>query len=74
MTVIVWGPDGSALFNYGEPAITSTTAGTRVGSVEVLEPGERIRTRYEGAALYLEDPRAMKDPGKAFERTRGASS
>src|SRR5215813_11077602 len=36
-------------------------------SVEVLVPAEKLRTRYEGSVVYLADPRAMHDPGKAFK-------
>jgi hypothetical protein len=67
MTVIVWNTDGSALFNYAKPAITNNDGWNAGGlKVEVQVPGERVRTLYEGEALYLADPRAMQDPGKAF--------
>ena len=68
MTVIVYNADGSALFNYKRPAITSND-GWNAGGLEVtvLVPGEKLRTRYEGSAVYLADPRAMKDPGRAFK-------
>src|SRR5215510_2296415 len=33
---------------------------------EVLEPTQRLRTRYEGKLLELREPRAMADPGRAF--------
>jgi len=68
MTVIVWNPDGSALFNYAKPAISDNAAWNAGGlKIEVLEPGEKLRTRFAGEAVYLEDPRAMSDPGKAFK-------
>ena len=68
MTVIVWNPDGSALFNYKKPEISHNDGWNAGGlSIEVLEPTERVRTRYEGKALFLTDPRAMHDPGKAFK-------
>ncbi len=68
MTVIVWNPDGSALFNYAKPEITNNDGWNAGGlSVEILEPAERVRTVYEGKALNLADPRAMKDPGRAFK-------
>ena len=68
MTVIVYNPDGSALFNYKKPEI-STNDGWNAGGarVEVLDPGYELRTVYEGSALYLADPRDMKDPGAAFK-------
>ncbi len=68
MTVIVYNADGSALFNYKRPAITSND-GWNAGGLEVtvLVPGEKLRTRYEGSVVYLADPRGMADPGKAFK-------
>jgi hypothetical protein len=68
LTVIVYNPDGSALFNYKRPAITSNDGWNAGGlSVEVLVPGEKLRTRYDGSVVFLADPRAMSDPGKAFK-------
>jgi len=68
MTVIVWNPDGSALFNYAKPAISDNKAWDAGGlQIEVLEPGEKLRTRFAGEAVFLEDPRVMSDPGKAFK-------
>lgn len=67
MTVIVYNPDGSALFNYKRPQITSNEGWNAGGlQVEVLVPGEKLRTVYDGSAVYLKDPRAMSDPRKAF--------
>jgi hypothetical protein len=68
LTVIVYNSDGSALFNYKRPAITSNDGWNAGGlSVEVLVPGEKLRTKYDGSVVYLADPRAMHDPGKAFK-------
>lgn len=67
MTVIVYNPDGSALFNYARPKIASNDGWNAGGlRVDVLVPGETLRTTYDGAAVYLQDPRAMSDPRKAF--------
>ncbi len=67
MTVIVFGADGSALFNFARPEITSNDGWNAGGlAVEVLVPGERLRTVYQGKAVYLADPRAMADPRAAF--------
>jgi len=68
MTVIVWNPDGSALFCYAKPEISSND-GWNAGGLEVavLEPTERVRTTYRGKALYLADPRDMHDPSSAFK-------
>lgn len=67
MTVIVWNPDGSALFNYAKPSISHNDAWDAGGlKIEIVKPAEVVRTTYKGSALFLEDPRAMSDPGKAF--------
>ncbi len=67
MTVIVWNPDGSAYFNYKKPEISHNDGWNAGGlNIEILTPAEHVRTVYEGKALFLEDPRAMADPGKAF--------
>ncbi len=69
MTVIVYQPDGSALFNYKRPQISSNDGWDAGGlKVDVLEPGERIRTRYEGSVVFLADPREMREPGDAFKQ------
>lgn len=68
MTVIVYEPDGSALFNYKRPPITTNDGWNAGGlAVEVLTPGEKLRTTYHGSVVYLSDPRAMEDPGRAFK-------
>lgn len=68
VTVIVYEPDGSALFNYKRPAIAGNDGWNAGGlRVEVLEPTERLRTTYEGSVVFLADPRAMSDPGRAFK-------
>lgn len=69
MTVIVFQPDGSALFNYKRPKISDNDAWSAGGAaVEVLKPGETILTTYNGSVVYLRDPRDMKDPSKAFKQ------
>lgn len=68
MTVIVYQPDGSALFNYKRPQITTNDGWDAGGAkVEVLVPGEKIRTTYDGSVVFLKDPREMRDPGTAFK-------
>src|SRR5262245_51041631 len=68
LTVIVYNPDGSALFNYKRPPITTNDGWNAGGlSVEVLVPGEKLSTKYDGSVVYLRDPRSMSDPGKAFK-------
>jgi hypothetical protein len=68
MTVIVYNPDGSAMFNYKKPEISNNDGWDAGGvKVDVLVPGEKIRTRYQGSAVFLENPRVMADPGRAFK-------
>jgi hypothetical protein len=68
MTVIVYLPGGAALFNYKRPQIASNDGWDAGGlRVEVVVPGEKIRTTYEGSVVYLEDPRDMREPGDAFK-------
>ncbi len=68
MTVIVWNPDGSALFNYAKPEISHNDEWRAGGlHVDVVEPGERVKTTYDGEALYLANPSDMQDPGSAFK-------
>ena len=68
MTVIVYQPDGSALFNYKRPQISHNDAWDAGGlKVEVLDPGEKIRTTYEGSVVLLTDPREMREPSVAFK-------
>jgi hypothetical protein len=68
MTVIVYQPDGSALFNYKRPQISSNDGWDAGGlKVEVLVPGEKIRTAFEGTVVYLADPREMREPSVAFK-------
>ena len=68
MTVIVWNPDGSAYFNYAKPEIHHNDAWDAGGlKIDILTPAEHVRTTYEGKALFMTDPRAMADPGKAFK-------
>jgi hypothetical protein len=67
MTVIVYLPGGAALFNYKRPQISNNDAWNAGGlKVDVLVPGERIRTTYDGNVVYLQDPREMREPGEAF--------
>jgi hypothetical protein len=67
VTVIVYNSDGSALFNYKRPRIDANDGWNAGGlAVEVLVPGEKLRTLYDGSAVYLKDPRGMQDPRRAF--------
>lgn len=67
MTVMLYQPDGSALFNYKRPQIADNHGWDAGGArVEVLVPGEQLQTVYDGSLLYLSDPRDMREPGDAF--------
>lgn len=68
MTIIVWNPDGSAYFSYAKPEISHNEGWNAGGlKVDILTPAEHVRTTYVGKALFMQDPRAMADPGKAFK-------
>ncbi len=68
MTVIVWNPDGSAVFNYAKPGIAHNDGWNAGGlQVDVLKPAEQVRTRFDGDAVFLKDPRAMSNPSAAFK-------
>ena len=68
MTVIVYQSDGSALFNYKRPQISHNDGWDAGGlKVEVLVPGEKIRTTFVGSVVYLADPREMREPSVAFK-------
>ncbi len=67
MTVVIFNPDGSALFNYKKPKISSNDGWDAGGAkVDVVTAGEHLRTCYDGSAVALEDPRTMADPRTAF--------
>jgi hypothetical protein len=70
LTVCLYLPDGRVLFVFQRPAISSNDAFDAGGMrFEVLEPGQRLRTCYDGTVLELADPRAMADPGRAFRES-----
>ena len=67
LTVTVYLPDGRVLFTFKRPQIENNDAFDCGGlCFEVLEPGQTLRSVYEGKVLSLRDPRAMSDPRKAF--------
>jgi hypothetical protein len=66
-TVCLYLPDGRVLFQFGRPKIQDNDAFDAGGlRFEVEEPGERLRTTYEGPAVELAEPREMADPRRAF--------
>jgi hypothetical protein len=55
------------LFNYKRPEIDSNDAFDAGGMrFEAIEPLSRLRTTYDGSAVFLTQPEQMADPGKAF--------
>ena len=67
VTVCLYLPDGSVLFNYKRPEITDNDRFDAGGMrFDVLEPLLRHRTLYEGSAVHLVDPTQMADPSRAF--------
>jgi hypothetical protein len=67
VTLCLYQPDSTVLFNYKRPEIDSNDAFDAGGMrFETIEPLVRLRTIYEGGAVFLETPEQMADPGKAF--------
>jgi len=67
VTVTVYQPDGTALFNYLRPEITDNTRFDAGGMrFEVIEPFRHLRVTYDGNAVYLARPLDLEDPRQAF--------
>jgi hypothetical protein len=67
MTICLYLPDGSVLFNFKRPNIDNNDAFDAGGAkFEVIEPVERLRTTYEGSVVHLTNPLDMADPKDAF--------
>lgn len=68
MTLTLYQPDGSVLFQFKRPEITSNEAMDAAGmKFEVIEGLQKLRTTYEGRAVHLTDPAQMADPSSAFK-------
>ena len=68
MTTCLFLAGGPVLFMYQRPAISGNERFDGGGMLfEVVEPLIRLRTVYEGPALYLEDPTQMSEPARAFK-------
>jgi hypothetical protein len=66
-SVCLYLPDGRVLFGFERPAIASNAAFDAAGlRFDVLEAGQRLRTRFDGEVLELAEPRRLADPGRAF--------
>jgi hypothetical protein len=67
VTLTLYQPDGTVLFNYKRPEITHNDAFDAGGmKFETIEPLTKLRTTYEGSAVYLEHPDQMANPKEAF--------
>src|SRR5947209_14803805 len=54
VTLTLYEPDGAVLFNWKRPEITSNDAFDAGGmGFETIEPLVRLRTTYDGSAVYL---------------------
>jgi hypothetical protein len=67
VTLALYQPDGTALFNYLRPAIADNARFEAGGMrFEVLEPFRQLRVSYDGSAVFLARPRDLEDPRRAF--------
>jgi hypothetical protein len=68
VTLTLYLPTGEVLFNYRRPEIDNNDAFDAGGmKFETIEPLTRLRTTYEGTAVFLADPTQMTDPSSAFK-------
>lgn len=67
VTLALYSPGGTALFQYQRPSIAEHKELNSGGMCfEILEPGRHLRVTYKGSAVYLEQPLDLEDPRKAF--------
>jgi len=67
MTLALYQPDGTALFNFKRPEIANNDAFDAGGMrFSVVEPFKHLRVQYDGRAVVLADPLALEDPRAAF--------
>ena len=70
MTVTLYLPDGRVLFMFKRPEIANNDAFDAGGCrFEVLEASQRLRTRYDGSVVELQDARSLSDPSRAFRES-----
>ena len=68
MTMTLYLPDGSVLFQFKRPSIENNDAMDAGGmKFDVIEPMQKLRTTYEGHAVHLTEPEQMSDPRTAFK-------
>jgi len=67
MTLTLYMPDGSVLFQFKRADIAHNDAMDAGGmKFDVIEPMQKLRTTYDGHAVYLTEPAQMADPRAAF--------
>jgi len=67
VTLALYRPDGTALFQYQRPPLSEHKELAAGGmTFEILEPGRHLRVTYKGPALYLARPLELEDPRRAF--------
>jgi hypothetical protein len=67
MTLAIYQPDGTALFNFKRPEIADNSAFAAGGMrFEVVAPFKHLRVSYDGQAVYLAQPLDLEDPRRAF--------
>jgi len=67
-TICVYEPGGPVLFNFKRAEIADNGAFDAGGMRFTVEkPFEKLHTSYRGKACRLADPRAMREPGRAFK-------
>ena len=68
MTVCLYEPDGSVVFNFKRPEIRDNARFEAGGArFTVEQPFERLRISYDGKACLLASPLEMRDPRRAFQ-------
>lgn len=67
MTIAVYQPDGTALFNFKRPEIADNS-GFAAGGMrfDVVEPFKHLTVSYDGHAVFLARPLDLEDPRRAF--------
>lgn len=67
VTLTLYLPTGEVMFNYKRPEIDNNDAFDAGGmKFETIEPLTKLRTTYEGTAVFLAEPNQMTDPSQAF--------
>ncbi len=70
MTVALYRPGGRVLFTFQRASIDDNDRFDAGGlRFDVIEPSQRLRTRFEGELLDLAEPRVMSDPRRAFRES-----